>query len=445
MSGGVDSSVTALLLKKKGYDVVGVFMKCWTSSNTRINADFNADKRGNFSDECETEREAEDARRVAGKLGIPFYVWDFEEEYKKKVVDYMVEGYRNGLTPNPDVMCNKEIKFGLFLEKALKFGADYVATGHYVRLRRTRNPNLRMHPNDTNKKIKTIRDIRVNSDFSDRFSLYAAKDKNKDQSYFLWTLNQKQLKHCLFPIGDYQKSEVRAIAKKAGLSTAEKKDSQGICFLGKVTLADFLGSYLPARKGAVLNAAGKVIGKHSGAHFFTIGQRHGLASGDWKRTPGASKPFYVSEKNVRENIIVVAEGEDDESLFRKEVKLTDINFINQELSSLISARGGQARLPAEATSEGGNKGYKVLARVRYRQPVFKATLIYTDNTQIGAEKLLRKSASSPRRSAMLVFEHRQKFVAAGQSAVFYLPAIARPGRAKECEKSFRMLGGGIIL
>ncbi len=372
MSGGVDSSVTALLLKKKGYDVVGVFMNCWTSSNTRINADFNADERRNFSDECEAEREAEDARRVAGKLGIPFYVWDFEVEYKKKVVDYMVDGYRRGLTPNPDVMCNKEIKFGLFLEKALKFGADYVATGHYVKIKKD----------------------------GKYFSLYAAADKNKDQSYFLWTLTQKQLKHCLFPIGDYQKSKVREIAKKAGLPTAEKKDSQGICFLGKVTLADFLKDYIPAKKGEVLNVAGKIIGEHSGAQFYTIGQRHGLASGSWKRTPGVSKPFYVAEKNARKNTIVVTEGEDSQELFKREVELAEMNFINLNYSLIRT-----------------NKGYKeikVFARVRYRQPLFPASLILNNS------------------SFKLVFDKPQRFVAPGQSAVLYF-------------KLGGILGGGIIL
>ena len=367
MSGGVDSSVTALLLKKKGYDVVGVFMRSYNI------------------DGC-AETDAEDARRVAGKLGIPFYVWDFEEEYKKKVVDYMVEGYRKGLTPNPDVMCNKEIKFGLFLEKALKFGADYVATGHYVRIKKT----------------------------GGRFSLYAAKDKNKDQSYFLWTLNQKQLKHCLFPIGDYQKSEVRAIAKKAGLSTAEKKDSQGICFLGRVKLDDFLTQYIKPKTGqvrlALKDGSYKVIGKHSGAHFFTIGQRHGLTSGDWKRTPGASKPFYVAEKNVRKNTIVVAEGEDDESLFRKEIEFIDVNFINPQHSHILE-----------------NVRMSVMARVRYRQPLVKATLVPVTENKISINQRNRHPSVY-----RIIFNNPIKFVAAGQSAVFY-------------SKTGEMLGGGIIL
>lgn len=398
MSGGVDSSVTAFLLKKQGYDLVGVFMRSYNL------------------DGC-AETDAEDARRVAGKLGIPFYVWDFEEEYKKKVVDYMVDGYRRGLTPNPDIMCNKEIKFGLFLEKALSLGADYVATGHYVRLRRNKlkvkNAKLK------GSKLSTL-----------YFQLYTARDAQKDQSYFLWTLTQKQLKQCLFPVGGYKKPEIRAIAKKAGLPTAEKKDSQGICFLGKVTLAEFLGSYLPAKEGAVFNSVGKEIGKHSGAHFFTIGQRHGLVSGDWKRTAGESKPFYVAEKNVRTNTITVAEGEHDDALFKKELELTDMNFINPDTHFLIRA----------------NKKMKVMARVRYRQPLAEATLIFANDAPINADKKhksLRKSAYSPRGSALLVFEQSQKFVASGQSAVFYsadkgrnLPSRLSVGR--------QVLGGGII-
>ncbi|MEK7062321.1 MAG: tRNA 2-thiouridine(34) synthase MnmA, partial [Patescibacteria group bacterium] len=225
MSGGVDSSVAALLLNKQGYNVIGVFMRCYNL------------------DGC-SERDAEDARRVAEKLNIPFYVWDFEEEYKKKVVEYMVKGYKKGITPNPDVMCNREIKFGLFLEKALSMRADYVATGHYVRIK-----NYELGIRGGKKPLFIIHNL-----------LFIAKDTNKDQSYFLWTLTQKQLKHCLFPIGEYLKSEVRKIAKKAGLLTAEKKDSQGICFLGKVSLDDFLKNYIPEKRGDVLLALNSVKG-----------------------------------------------------------------------------------------------------------------------------------------------------------------------------------------
>jgi tRNA-specific 2-thiouridylase len=350
MSGGVDSSVAALLLKRRGYNVVGVFMRCYNV------------------DGC-AERDAEDARRVAEHIGAPFYVWDFEEEYKTRVVQYMIEGYAAGITPNPDVMCNREIKFGLFLEKALAMGADYVATGHYVRLKDG--------------------------------ALYAAKDSNKDQSYFLWTLTQKQIARCLFPIGEYVKPKVREIARRAQLPTAGKKDSQGICFLGQVTLQDFLKAYIPERRGPVLTTSGAKVGEHHGAQFYTIGQRHIDADFVFPKTgsmkgsaiAAARKPFYVAAKDAAANTVTVAEGADDPALYRKEVRLVQMNFIS-------------------------GKKYEgpVVARVRYRQPVSKATLIMKGDDG----------------SFTLSFAAPQKFVAEGQSAVFY-------------DAKGKMLGGGVIV
>ena len=355
MSGGVDSSVTALLLKKRGYNVVGVFMRC-----------FNIDG-------C-AERDAEDARRVAEHIGVPFYTWDFEEEYRKRVVEYMVEGYRAGITPNPDVMCNREIKFGLFLERALAMGGDFVATGHYV-------------------KIKKVRDV---------FALFAADDPNKDQSYFLWTLTQKQLAHCIFPIGDYEKPKVREMARRAGLPTAEKKDSQGICFLGQVSIEDFLKQYIPEKRGEILTTAGIKIGEHRGAQFYTIGQRHMDADFNFPKTRDMAasggdksaerKPLYVASKNTETNTVVVAEGSDDPALYRKEIELVNMNFISGK----------------EFTGS-------VLARVRYRQPLSAATLSKSENGNY-----------------LLSFVSPQKFVAEGQSAVFY-------------SKVGEMLGGGVIV
>lgn len=378
MSGGVDSSVAALLLRDAGYDVTGVFMRCYNI------------------DGC-AERDAVDARRVAASLGIPFYVFDFEEEYKRRVVEYMVEGYRKGITPNPDVMCNKEIKFGLFLKKALSLGADYVATGHYVRFgysasRKQHNflPARKfasLSPRNSSLRSETelsgLRDV-PQGRISSPLSLFVAKDENKDQSYFLWTLTQEQLKHCLFPIGDYVKSEVREMARKAGLPTAKKKDSQGICFLGKVSLRDFLKNYIPVEKGRVLTMAGEKVGEHEGAEFYTIGQRH-VGVG------GLVKPHYVVAKDVKTNTIVVAEGSDNPALYSKEVKISNLNFINPDF-----------------------KEGEILARVRYRQPLFGAKL--------------RKLSST---IYNLKFDRPVKFVAPGQSAVFY---------SKEGE----MLGGGII-
>ncbi|MFZ2356946.1 MAG: tRNA 2-thiouridine(34) synthase MnmA, partial [Candidatus Omnitrophota bacterium] len=222
LSGGVDSSVAAYLLKKRGYDVTGIHLRCWNREG------------------CDA-LEAEDARRVAEKLDIPFYVFNLEKEYREKVVQYMIEGYARGETPNPDVMCNKEIKFGLFLEKALKLGADYIATGHYARA------------------IK-------NNHFT---NLAAAAYVKKDQSYFLWMLTQKQLKHCLFPIGEYTKPQIRTLAKKYKLPTAEKPDSQGVCFIGEIDVAGFLKEKLGKNLGPIKTMEGKIVGTHDGVIFYT--------------------------------------------------------------------------------------------------------------------------------------------------------------------------------
>jgi tRNA-specific 2-thiouridylase len=369
MSGGVDSSVAAHLLKEQGYNVVGVFMKCYNI------------------DGC-AEADAEDARRVAEHIGIPFYVWDFEQEYKDRVVQYMIEGYRAGITPNPDVMCNREIKFGLFLEKALASGADYVATGHYVRLKTVKAEAPKAKSQAFYKSQNVI------------YKLYEAVDSNKDQSYFLWTLGQKQLAHCLFPIGGIVKPEVREIARRAGLPTAEKKDSQGICFLGKFSLDDFLRQYIPEKRGNLMTTAGEKIGEHSGAEFYTIGQRHIDADFAFPKTGptggagAARKPLYVAAKNAATNTVVLAEGSDDPALYRDAVTLAQTNFISEATLGMP--------LP-------------VRARVRYRQPLSAATLLKLEN---GNYKLM--------------FAKPQKFVAEGQSAVFY-------GADGE------MLGGGVIL
>lgn len=335
MSGGVDSSVAAYLLKKQGYDVVGVHLRCWNEKG------------------CD-DKEADDARSVAKKLNIPFYLFDTEDEYKKRVFQYMLDGYKKGITPNPDVMCNKEIKFGVFLDKILELGGDYIATGHYVKIKKT----------------------------GDRYHLYEGKDKNKDQSYFLWTLTQDKLKYCLFPIGNYTKKEVREIAKKAGLQTADKKDSQGICFVGKVLFKEFLKRYIPKKKGNVLSTSGKIMGTHEGAYFYTIGQRHGV---------GISKggPYYVADKNTDSNTIVLA-NINDPILYKKEIAVSGINLI------------GVNKLPRD-----------VFVRIRYRQ------------------ESKRAKTSQIEDSIKVVFKDAQAFVASGQSAVFYDP----------CGE---MLGGGLI-
>lgn len=269
LSGGVDSSVVAYLLKKQGYNVVGAFIKVWQP---------------NFM-ECTWKEDRRSAMRVAAHLDIPFVTIDLSREYKREVVDYMIREYKVGRTPNPDVMCNKEIKFKAFLNKALKMGADMIATGHYARISYG-------HPTSSHSGRR----------MSD-FQLLKAKDKAKEQSYFLWTLTQKELSRTLFPIGDLEKSEVRMIAKRAGLHTFERKDSQGLCFIGKVDFKDFLKRFIKEKKGNVLDTKGNIIGYHSGATFLTLGERHGLTI---TKKGTDDKPMYIVEKNIFKNTITVS-------------------------------------------------------------------------------------------------------------------------------------------
>lgn len=261
MSGGVDSSVSAALLQKAGFDVTGVFMKVWQP-------DFLP---------CTWREERLDAMRVAAALGIPLLTWDFEKEYKEGVADYMIREYRAGRTPNPDVMCNREVKFGAFFRRAMKEGADFVATGHYAQV---------VHDKKENK-----------------FKMLAGVDATKDQSYFLWTLGQEQLSKTFFPIGGYKKSQVRALAQKFGLPVAGKKDSQGLCFVGKLDMKDFLAHFIKEKEGSVLNEKGEIIGTHRGACFYTLGERHGFTVTK-KGTDDA--PLYVVAKDFEKNTITVA-------------------------------------------------------------------------------------------------------------------------------------------
>ena len=356
LSGGVDSSVAAYLLQKQGYEVIGLFMKNWHDDSVTI------------SDECPWLEDSNDALMVAEKLGIPFQTVDMSVPYKQRIVDYMFREYERGRTPNPDVLCNREIKFATFLEYALNLGADYVATGHYCR-------------KDT---------IEVNG--QNIYRLLAGKDQNKDQSYFLCQLSQAQLGRALFPIGDLQKSEVRTIAKELGLVTAEKKDSQGLCFVGKVRLPEFLQQQLAPKKGDIIQIPstwqgyqdkessklfecyedelkyyaekyhysptdGKVVGQHDGAHFFTIGQRKGLHVG------GTVEPLFVIDTDTEKNIIYVGEGHAHPGLFRRTlfVKKEDIHWIRTDLA-----------LSLHQTME-------TMVRIRYRQPLQKATLYLNDS------------------------------------------------------------------
>lgn len=285
LSGGVDSAVSAGLLKEQGYDVTGVFIKVWQP-------DFLP---------CTWRAERRDAMRVAARLDIPFLFFDFSEEYKKGVADYMIEEYRRGRTPNPDVMCNREIKFGAFWKKAKEMGVDYIATGHYAQ-----NIDGR---------------------------LFEGSDKEKDQSYFLWTLTPEDLSHTLFPIGHLQKAEVRKLAKKFNLPTAEKKDSQGICFLGDVDMEDFLSRFIKTRPGDVLDAKGNSIGRHRGALYYTLGERHGFEI--FNKNP-ITKPFFVISKDMEKNTITVSENPTKH--LPDHIKLEHANWILEPKSKHLEAR-----------------------------------------------------------------------------------------------------------
>jgi tRNA-specific 2-thiouridylase len=300
MSGGVDSSVTAALLKEQGYDVTGVYMKNWSQDLPGM--------------KCPWKEDYQDAKRVAVQLDIPFKMYDFEKQYRQKVVDYMVAEYQTGRTPNPDVMCNQEVKFKLFLEAALEDGADMIATGHYARI--------------------------------EDGKLLTAKNAAKDQTYFLYRVSGEALDKSLFPIGEFTtKEEVRALAKKLGLVTAEKKDSQGICFVGKVGIKDFLLAELGEQpRGAIIDQTGKTIGEHDGAIYYTIGQRHGL-------DVGGGLPYYVVGKDMAKNEVYVTTDLDDKQLWSKELHLADLHWIR------------------EAPESG--KTYQV--RTRYRAPRINGT------------------------------------------------------------------------
>ena len=349
LSGGVDSSVSALLLKQQGYEVIGLFMKNWHDESVTI------------SDECPWLDDSNDAMLIAEKLEIPFQTVDLSKEYHSRIIDYMFNEYENGRTPNPDVLCNREIKFDIFLEIALNLGADYIATGHYCQV------------NKINKGDKEI------------YRLLAGADEKKDQSYFLCQLNQKQLSKAIFPIGHLTKSDVRDIAKKNDLITAAKKDSQGLCFVGKVKLPDFLKQRLTPKKGKVIKIDseslkqeidlnevkskekelellsapfsfspddGEEIGEHNGAYYYTVGQRKGLNIG------GFSEPLFVLETDVSKNIIYVGMGESHPALFKRAlfVSSNEIHWIREDLKI------------------NENQTMNIIFRIRYRQPLQSGTI-----------------------------------------------------------------------
>jgi len=385
LSGGVDSSVAAYLLKEQGYEVIGLFMKNWHDDSVTI------------SDECPWLEDSNDAMLVAQKLGIPFQTVDLSEQYKERIVDYMFHEYEMGRTPNPDVLCNREIKFDVFMKIALDLGADYVATGHYCRKDSFQQNGQTIH------------------------RLLAGKDPNKDQSYFLCQLSQKQLAKTLFPVGELLKPEVRQIAAEQDLITAEKRDSQGLCFIGKVRLPDFLQQQLKAKEGQIVEVPaglpiykraqptfsdlqerleyqsqkmsyapedGAVVGTHQGAHFFTKGQRKGLAVG------GTAEPLFVIDTDVEQNIIYTGQGKSHPGLYRQGlfVKEEEIHWVREDLK----------------LQEGAE--LKVEARIRYRQPLEAATL---HRTSTGLYVIFDKPQSAIAEGQFVAWYHGDELLGSG--------------------------------
>ena len=392
MSGGVDSSVSAALLKKQGYDVIGVHMKFWHERRSS-----SVGKSGKGFNRCCTPDSEKIARLAAKKINIPFYVFNLEKEFKKRVVDYFLKEQKAGRTPNPCVVCNKEIKFGLLLERALKLGADFVATGHYARLRNTKKYEYTKIKNKKNSYIRkkaTLRGIRFA--YSVFRSLLQAKDKNKDQSYFLWQLSQEQLRHILFPLGGYTKTEVRKMAKKLKLPAAKAPESQEVCFV-RTSTNDFLKKYLKPKPGGVASREGKVLGEHQGLCFYTIGQRKGIG------LPGG--PYYVLSKDPKKNILIISKNEKD--LLQKELIVEDVHWI----------AGYKPKFPLRAS-----------VKIRYRAKP--------------ADAMIFKFKIS---NLKLLFDRGQKAVTPGQSAVFYSPLtnfeFKNDGEKTGLESNSKLVGG----
>lgn len=330
MSGGVDSSVVAALLKDQGYDVVGVFMKNWDDTD-----EFGV---------CTATEDYKDVAKVASAIGIPYYSVNFEKEYWDRVFTYFLDEYKKGRTPNPDVMCNKEIKFKAFLDYALELGADYVATGHYVQVDR-----------DENNVVHMLR----------------GADDNKDQTYFLSQLSQAQIEKVMFPIGHMQKAEVRAIAEVKGLATAKKKDSTGICFIGEKNFKEFLGNYLPAKQGRMMTYDGVDMGAHAGLMYYTIGQRKGLGIGGQKNS---DEPWFVVGKDLATNTLYVGQGEDNEHLYATHLEASDVNFITNQDRGLEFHATAKFRYRQKDTGVTIKlNADKTLATVIFDQPVKAVT------------------------------------------------------------------------
>ncbi|MGK0270377.1 MAG: tRNA-specific 2-thiouridylase [Cocleimonas sp.] len=349
MSGGVDSSVAALLLIEQGYEVEGLFMKNWEEDDS--------------AEYCTATEDLADAQSVSDDLGIKLHTVNFATEYWDHVFEYFLEEYRSGRTPNPDIMCNKEIKFKAFLDFALDLGADYIATGHYAQIDRS----------------------------GDLLKMLKGFDNNKDQTYFLYTLQQDQLAKSLFPVGELDKSVVREIAKKAGFDTANKKDSTGICFIGERKFTEFLQRFLPAQPGEIITPEGETIGKHQGLMYYTLGQRQGLGIGGLKTADEA--PWFVVDKKIETNQLIAAQGHGHELLLKQQLKASQLHWV-------------AGKPPEDETS------FECFAKIRYRQ-----------NEQACMVKIIGENC-------IVCFDEKQRAITPGQSIVFYKDNIC--------------LGGGII-
>ncbi len=378
LSGGVDSSVAAALLLRQGYDVTGAFMKQWSDGKE-------------LSGVCSWKEDRRDALRVAAHLGIPLLTLDFEKEYKEWVMGYMFLEYKKGRTPNPDVLCNKWIKFGAWMKKAKELGFEYLATGHYARI-----GNEQLTTN--NEQAKSNRLLVVNR------SLLVAKDTNKDQTYFLHQLTQEQLKHTLFPIGGYTKPHVRALARKFKLPTAERAESMGICFVGEIPMKDFLQQNIKPKMGKIVLSSGEVVGTHDGLSFYTIGQRHGFQRTIINDQQSDTKPLFVVRKNQKKNELIVG-YENDPLLWQREIEVGEVNWVSGLLPTL----------PLECK-----------VRLRHRQTLQNCRIKELKNSRVIVE-----------------FATPQKAVTPGQFAVFYSPR-GEPKRALR-GKDYQCLGGGVIL
>lgn len=374
MSGGVDSSLTASLLVEQGYEVTGVYMKNWSQDLPGM--------------KCPWAEDLADAKRVAVQLGIDFKVFDFEREYKQKVVDYMIDEYKLGRTPNPDIMCNQEVKFKLFLETALKDGADMIATGHYARVEHRFSPtkfsNTASRPLSLDPPSGDNGAADVSENLSTSARLVRAVDTNKDQTYFLYRVTSEALSKTLFPLGEYTKAQVREMAKQRGLWTAGKKESMGVCFVGSVGMREFLSQYVTTQPGKIIDRqTNKVIGRHDGAIFYTLGQRHGL-------DVGGGLPYYVVGKDMDKNEVYVSTNLNDREMWREELQLRDMHWIADELKS----------------------GSECHVRLRHRGPLVSAHIEHTAN------------------GVRITLSEAQRAATRGQSVVMYKDAVC--------------LGGGIV-